>query len=160
MSDLLLLLGGGSTLYQPDALANFGAAGSAEGAQVCRVRVRAEFPAGVSGEVVFRRIHLHGRHAGAVAFYVTPVIDGCLAPDLRAFCSAAAPTSGGEGRFDFRIPLARAHPDYPSIALAPRGTSIELLIEAVAPAARWHLEDGVVACEPLTAMRGRGKGEA
>jgi hypothetical protein len=154
MADLLLM-GGGSTLYQPDALTDYST--SAETSAVIKLRSKMFVPGSGEGERVFRRLYITVLHDSTVSFYVTPYIDGAIQPVLRTYCSKAATSSGSQERTTFSLPLYKYNPDFPNSVFGLRGTVIEVEIEATAPTTEWHVTTLGVAFQKVNEARGRSK---
>lgn len=154
MADLLLM-GGSSTLYMPDALVDYSA--SAETSTMVRLRSKMFVPGSGEGERIFRRLYITVLHEGAVAFYATPYVDGAIQSVLRTYCQKAATASGAQERTTFSIPLYRFNPDFPNSVFGLRGTVIEVEIEATAPTTEWHVTTLGVAFQKVNEARGRNK---
>jgi hypothetical protein len=157
MADLLLM-GGGSDVYMPDALVDFSA--SAETGVIVKMRGKMFLPGSGEGERIFRRLYITVLHTSGVSFYVTPYVDGVLQTALRTFCSRPATSSGEEERVTFSIPLYRYNPDFPNHTFGLRGTAIEVEIEATAPTTEWHATTVGVAYQPINNARGNALGDA
>lgn len=157
MADLPIL-GGGSSVYQVDAISDFGL--GAEGSAVTfKARTKAFVVPANAGDAVFRRAYMTIVHKDGFSFSATPVVDFKKLGDLKTHFSRAASRDGKEERVSLLLPLARDHSDFPNIKLGVRGTTFQMEIEASSPGAEWHVESLVIAYDPGHQARGKTTSE-
>lgn len=150
-----LVLGATDQLLRPDAIEDFGASNSEESGVVLPLLGPEVRPAGHQGEVVMRRLYVHGYHRAAVALRVTPVVDGRFRSELTAYLSKPATTTGRREAFSFLVPLYQEHVDHPGSTFGLRGTAFAAYLEMQDPRARVYQTGVTWAHEPLTGVRAR-----
>lgn len=156
----ILLVGGSTHIYQPDALASF--SGSAESGTVCRFKTKLIVPPDPAtglpvSESVFRRLYFTVVHRQGCAFFATPILDGEELTGLTAYFSR--PASTRDERYPFMLPLYKASTRMPNLRTGLRGTGIGVKIEATDPDGPWHFETITAAYQPITGLRGAKVGE-
>lgn len=133
--NLVLLGGAGGQLYQPDALADYGA--SAETSARLHFKSKPYAPLGMGGDCVFRRIYLGVEYATQVAFTVTPYVDGQVVSEGVTYFHR----SDGPARTALVVAFAR------------RGSNVQVEITATAPRAQWTIESLTFAYRPALRHR-------
>lgn len=151
----ILVLGGSTKLYQPDAIENFSAAASVEADVSGEILTKAYSPLGRDGEVILRAAHVIGYHRATVSFWITPVVDGRMRTDNRRYTHIVGPPSGQEERFHAIVPFSVRPVDFPNIRLGLRGATLQVFLEAINPVAAWHLEAVDYEYDPLGGVRAR-----
>jgi hypothetical protein len=154
MSDYLVL-GGGISVYQPDALEDWSQ--GAESAGTLEAMTRPFIPPAPGSELPasesrFKRVYVRVTHERGFAFWLTPVLDGREITALRRYFSRPAPAV--ELAEEVVLPLGRASTRFPNVKKGLRGTSLALKFERDAPTSRFHLETLVIAYQPVQAVRG------
>lgn len=146
------LLGGASTVYQPDALD--GVSSSPE-RYTCRARTKRFAPFGPNGEGYGKRLFLQLSHQHGFTIQLIPTSDGVDFPDAAGFFSSATP--GQYGRASLLLPLFKetAVSTEGPITNAIRGTSFGARLVVTNPTAQIHLESLTFEAEPLMRARGR-----
>lgn len=142
------LLGGASTVYQPDALD--GTTGSPESFQ-CRARTKRFAPFGTNGEGYGKRYFLQLSHTHGYSLQVIPTMDGVDQPQATASFASSIP--GEFGRASVLVPLFKDLSNTTTTAL--RGTSFGARLIVNNPTAQIHIESLTFEAEPLMTARGR-----
>lgn len=155
----ILVLGGSTKLYQPDAIENATAAASMETDVTGELLTHPYSPFGTEGVVRFRAVHVIGYHRATVSFWITPLVDGRERTDNRKYQHIVGPSSGKEEKFHAIIPLSVRPIDFPRIRVGLRGATIQVFLEAITPVANWHLETIGYEYDPLGRVRARSEKE-
>lgn len=142
------LLGGGSTVYQPDALD--GVLSSPENYS-CRARSKRFAPFGPNGEGYGKRYFLQLSHTQGYSVRLIPTVDGVDQPQAQAVFASAI--QGQFGRASLLIPLFKMLQSAKTVAL--RGTSFGAWVIVDNPTAQIHIESLTFEAEPLMTARGR-----
>lgn len=120
-----LFIGVGSKVYTSDAEPN----GATENDFALKVRTRAIAPAGLYGEVVFRRASLTVTHTGGFSLRITPILDGKVIDNcVSVFSSSKSPSGRGE-TVVLDIPLGIREKS--GNATGARGSVLQLEIESL-----------------------------
>jgi hypothetical protein len=141
-------------MWQADALDNHGSSQSAEAGLTLKFRGKRFAPLGPGGEVVYRRLLITGYHRANFAFYVTPLLNGREERALRTYVSRPGPAEGTETRFSILVALYRDSTQW-SVRTGLVGSTIDALIEVVAPSARFDIEGVDFLHEQIDTSRNR-----
>lgn len=154
----MLVLCTATQLVQPNALDNFSAS-DIEPGRTLSVRGKVWTPAGWDGEVVLRRMLVKGWHTAGINLWVTPYVNGNALTQLRTYISRPANAGNARLPFDVLVPCGIPSTAFPNVVKGLRATSLDALVEAVAPTARFDLDGVTFIVEPLAPVRARAVDE-